>query len=260
MAITAQRSSLASGEFVYRLRRGISVTCRLVVIAGLVVLSLVGVLLASRPAAGQQPASQLQADRLFWPQTKACRIECRAEFWRDTSPAEISSLLNSGELDPQARDQDLRTPLHWAAVFGNRESIKLLLSAEEVSPDMRDWRGITPLHLAAQFAADTQTTRALLASEARVQARDQLGDTPLHQAARWSRAAALIELLILAGADVWLPDSFGHSACQILSLRAEQLRSALLTEHCRKPAADEVPGWSGFERSSEQVPDRPGNP
>lgn len=232
-------------------------TYRLVMIAGLVVILLVEQLLTSRPVTGQQSASQLPADR-FRLQTTACRIGCQPGFWQDTSLAEISSLLSSGELDPQARDQDLRTPVHWAAVFGNRESINLLLSAAGVSPDVRDWHGITPLHLAAQFAADTQTSQALLAFGARVQARDQLGDTPLHQAARRSRSAPLIELLILAGGDVWLPDSFGHNACQILSLRAEQAPSALLAEHCHQSAADEMPASS--EPSSEHVLDRSGNP
>jgi len=105
---------------------------------------------------------------------------------------------------PQWKGQ---TPLHWAAVVGDRELVELLLAkGAAVNPkDDNDW---TPLHRAA-FWDRYQAAEQLLAKGAEVNAKDIIGRTPLHILGADDKALA--ELLLAKGADVNAKDNAGDT-------------------------------------------------
>jgi ankyrin repeat protein len=91
----------------------------------------------------------------------------------------------------------LATPLHYAAVIGSTESIKVLLAAG-ANVNARDNMEATPLILAAW---SPERIRMLLAAGADPNARTKSGRTALMVAAGRSGSAAGVKLLLDAGAD-----------------------------------------------------------
>jgi hypothetical protein len=120
----------------------------------------------------------------------------------ESPAAVVRALLDAGAWHSPL-DDDLRTPLHFAAMCGCAVTrcARLLLEAG-ADPADRDRIGSTPLHLAAEHGcacADACGVRALLehACGADVASRDSFGCTPLHCA----RSAAAARRLLDAGAD-----------------------------------------------------------
>ena len=52
-------------------------------------------------------------------------------------------------MDADSRDQDLRTPLSWAAISGHQEVVKMLLESGRVDRDSKDADDLTPYLWAA---------------------------------------------------------------------------------------------------------------
>ena len=93
--------------------------------------------------------------------------------------------------DVNAKDQNGKTPLHYAAYRG-RTIIAELLIANGADVNVKDGGGDTPLHYAALFR------RKEIAKDADVNAKGVAGQTPLYHA----ETKEIIELLIAKGADV----------------------------------------------------------
>ena len=103
-----------------------------------------------------------------------------------------------------------RTPLHYAALDNDTDTVSKLLS-EGADPNARDRRGFSPLHFAAQQGA-VAAAEALLATGAEVDAVNRYGNTPLSMAAFHSRGRGeLIRLLRTHGADPWHPNKTGQT-------------------------------------------------
>ncbi len=92
------------------------------------------------------------------------------------------------------------TPLHWAAMGGHTEIVKLLL-ASGAKVRAKEAGGRTPLH----WSSKVEITQLLLAAGADVNARDNVGYTPLIEAATGGRAD-IAKALLKAGAEV---DAYG---------------------------------------------------
>ena len=60
----------------------------------------------------------------------------------------LKLFLKRGEVNPESRDNNDRTPLYWAVRSGEKEIVKLLLERDEVNPESQDRDGETPLSLA----------------------------------------------------------------------------------------------------------------
>ncbi|XP_047101555.1 poly [ADP-ribose] polymerase tankyrase-1-like isoform X3 [Schistocerca piceifrons] len=116
---------------------------------------------------------------------------------KDGSVSKVRTLLAVGA-DVEAKDENKRTALHWAAAMGHGEVAAHLLEVG-AGVNARDRWQNTPLHLAA-WKGHAAVVRLLAASSADHNARDQSGSTPLHDAARRGRAEAVAALLE-AGAD-----------------------------------------------------------
>jgi ankyrin repeat protein len=102
-----------------------------------------------------------------------------------------------------------RTPLHWAALYGNSDVAELLL-AKGANVNAVDQDRMTPLHLVAKndykenAKSMLATAKLLLASNADVNAVDfPFGDTPLHKAAGGKgNCEEMVKLLLANKSDV----------------------------------------------------------
>ena len=102
--------------------------------------------------------------------------------------------------DVNAKDQNGKTPLHYAAYRG-RTIIAELLIANGADVNVKDGGGDTPLHYAALFR------RKEIAKDADVNAKGVAGQTPLYHA----ETKEIIELLIAKGADVNAKEQDGYT-------------------------------------------------
>lgn len=102
----------------------------------------------------------------------------------DNKPLTLEALL---EKDPKlavAKDQDGRTPIHWAVSFDRPELLDMLLKATKVDlDDLQDDSGWTPVHISASID-DLDMFKKLVEREPRpdIDNRTGTGQTCLHYA------------------------------------------------------------------------------
>jgi ankyrin repeat protein/thioredoxin-related protein len=108
-----------------------------------------------------------------------------------------------------ARDDDGRTPLLWAAVQDHFPLVELLLR-HGADVALADEDGLTPLY-AASGRGHIEIVKRLIAAKAPVDAAADNGDTPLLIAAVRGREEA-VTLLLAAGADAGRLNKNGYSA------------------------------------------------
>ncbi len=112
-------------------------------------------------------------------------------------------------------DQAGRTPLHYAALEGRVDDLRLMI-AEGANVGAADKAGMTPLHMACQ-QAQVAAAAALIDAGAPVNAQDAHGNGPLWRAvfAFKQGGPELVKLLLDAGAD---PDAVNVSGSSPRSL------------------------------------------
>ena len=133
-----------------------------------------------------------------------------AAFFEVAGVLDVTRCLQIGA-DPDARDKDGKSPLHFATDNGSAEAVMALLDAS-ADHDVWDRSGFTPLHRAAAHG-NAEAVTALLDAGADPNIRGEAGMTPLHGAGTAGAVAALIE----AGAD---PNAGGESGVTPLHLAA----------------------------------------
>ena len=118
-------------------------------------------------------------------------------FFDSWSIGGIEDCLGRG-LDPLARDDDGRTPLHYAAWHSASPGIVAALADAGADPDARDYDGRTPLHYAAEYSDSPGIVAELAAAGASPNARLGNGASALHIAAQVS---AQLDSLLYTGRD-----------------------------------------------------------
>ncbi len=113
---------------------------------------------------------------------------------------EIKKLLESGE-DVNKEDKRGRTPLYWASLSGNADTVSYLLSQGADAARGASWKGWEqPVHAAAR-QGHSDVLNLLIRHGVPVNSTTVSGLTPLHIAA-WNQHKEVVHLLIKAGADV----------------------------------------------------------
>jgi uncharacterized protein len=121
---------------------------------------------------------------------------------------DVEMMLRRGD-NPNYTDGAGRTPLGYAAGFGNAAMVKALL-AGGARIDYRDNFGRMALHWAAELG-QVESIRLLLAAKSPVDATARQGITPLMLAAGGNKSQA-VKLLLDAGADPKKQDFTGRDA------------------------------------------------
>jgi ankyrin repeat protein len=128
--------------------------------------------------------------------------------------ADLQQTLHDPVYHAQVNSVDCRgrTPLHWAALRGDEETIKILLLAGAVS-DVVSQQNRAPLHYAIVSGSIPCVERLLMTGYS-VNRRDIQGHAALHVAA-WARdMPAMIETIYLAGAALEAKDNSGCTALE----------------------------------------------
>jgi ankyrin repeat protein len=93
-------------------------------------------------------------------------------------------LLDSGAYTIDSKDEDGRTPLSWAAVYGCSKTVRMLLQQDDVDVNCKDNQGRTPLSWAASDGICFAVLKQFLEREdVDVNSKDNEGRTPLSWAA-----------------------------------------------------------------------------
>jgi ankyrin len=111
----------------------------------------------------------------------------------------LHQLLADSSANISAGDENDRTPLHYAAIYGNIGAIQALFAAgADLEP--RDAPGGTPLHLASE-EGQVAAVSYLLDLGSPIETTDNSGCRAIHRAVH-ERHDSVVELLLQRGASV----------------------------------------------------------
>jgi cytohesin len=131
----------------------------------------------------------------------------------------VDMLLKAGER-PSEEDEELYTPLHWAAAKGNVQVARRLI---EFGADL-DKRGgrflLTPLHMAAG-QGHLNSSRLLIEAGAQVDSFDRFHNSPMHWAA-WFGHLSVVRLLVDGGGNYTLTNRDGYTPREMASVRSSR--------------------------------------
>jgi ankyrin repeat protein len=125
---------------------------------------------------------------------------------RENRMSELQSWAKQNKPDNVA-DKLGNRPLHYAALYGSAESVKVLLEAG-AQTEVRNVGDVTPLIYAA---TDLAKVKLLLAKGADVKAVSKQGRTALHLAVASADGLAVARMLLAKGADVNAADGLGQT-------------------------------------------------
>jgi len=125
-------------------------------------------------------------------------------------------IRHPGGYSPHSTHSEGETLLHYAAIEGRTEAVKLLLEAGAKVDEKDDESGFTALHHAARFGKKN-AGELLIARGADINARDKKGHTPLQVAVNHDYQVA--ELLINKGADSSIRTESGKTLFQLAQER-----------------------------------------
>lgn len=124
----------------------------------------------------------------------------------------IQQLLQRGDIDLEAPDEDGQPPLHIAVQEGQREIAHMLLVCG-ASIEKEGYHGWRPLHIAASVG-NLEMVEWCLQQGADVRPTTSSGQRPIHKAAS-SRSLRTVRCLLEAGADVESRNGRGMTPLQV---------------------------------------------
>ncbi len=136
----------------------------------------------------------------------------------------VRTLLARGA-DPNARDDQGRTPI-FSAVLGGSVALLGLLLETKADVNARDERGATALHVAAEEVVPEAAT-LLIGRGADLDAQDEEGNTPLGRAVFSARGRyEVVRLLLKAGAKDDIANRAGETPRQLADRLGEPVFTA----------------------------------
>ena len=176
----------------------------------------------------------------------------------------VQTLLEMGA-NPNAKDDNGWTPLHWAAQEGHVDVVRVLLE-RGANPNAKDEYGDTPLHNAAQ-KGHVEIVKLLLERGANPNAKNNYGWTPLHRAAQ-EGYFNIVELLLERGANPNAKNNDGRTPLHIAAQKGHvEIVKLLLKRDADPNAKDEygdtplhIAAYKGYFNIVELLLERGANP
>mmetsp|Transcript_31137 Transcript_31137/g.53667 ORF Transcript_31137/g.53667 Transcript_31137/m.53667 type:complete len:546 (+) Transcript_31137:1615-3252(+) len=153
-------------------------------------------------------------------------------------------------------DEQMRTPLHYAAYNGDRDMAALLCDYT-ADIETRDSAGNTPLHVSAARGS-TRTLVFLLEYAAMVDVQNDVGDTPLHLAA-WFGNQDCVRHLLDYSSPVDMTNAYGLDAYHNVMARSPLAQKRKMPSELRRSLAlifDQMPSSPGSDGSRGQAAKR----
>ncbi|KAG1700348.1 hypothetical protein DVH05_012149 [Phytophthora capsici] len=152
--------------------------------------------------------------------------------------AKLQKLLSSG-INLDVKDEDERTPLHWACALGQLEVAEFLLEHAKAAVNVQDDAGWTPL-MSAASAGHGEIVRLLLSKGADSNLPNENGQIPLHY---HKGRQEIAELLLDYTRDVNYADNTGSTPLmRALGGKPSPVIIALLLDHGAKVNTRDVGG------------------
>lgn len=136
---------------------------------------------------------------------------------RERDYGKVARVLLANKADINVKDNFLDTPLHKAALTGNKYLVKIFLDYG-ADINARDYVGATPLvcasvHSPAAYTVEEkkEIIELLLAKGAEINSKDNQGETPLHLSINYGFSKSSLDLMLSAGADIHAKDNNGYS-------------------------------------------------
>lgn len=160
----------------------------------------------------------------------------------------VEMLLERKDVDANAMDDFGLTPLAWASSRGHEEIVKLLMEQKNVDADPKDRDGWTPLSWAAYTGHEGVVRLLMERNEVQVNWKSVSGRTPLSLAAARGREATVRVLLEREDVDVNAKNSRDQTPLWLSAQRGYEGAVRLLLE--REDVTmdcDNLYGWSPLD-------------
>ena len=157
----------------------------------------------SPPAVAEPPSCDTWNTPAFFSQATVEDIHRCLEGIVAVGPvADVTTImLIEAGVDPNARDGDEFTPLHYAVAFTDAPDAITVLVEAGADINAREADGWSPLHIAAGLSDNPDVITRLVELGADLEALDSDGWTPLHFAARFNHNSDVLIRLLELGAD-----------------------------------------------------------
>ncbi|MCG8340652.1 MAG: ankyrin repeat domain-containing protein [Cytophagales bacterium] len=133
----------------------------------------------------------------------------------------VANMLREEELEVDKKmGREQRTPLHWAAWFGQREIAACLIDSGAVVEAI-DREGRTPLHLAA-YKGWSMVASLLVERGAAINVKDSYGNTPLHVAGEMGHHEVVYLLLRQQEVGKEEENNVGYTPLHLAALRGHE--------------------------------------
>ena len=145
-----------------------------------------------------------------------------------------ADLLRQSGADPDPRGDEMRTPLHSAAYYGDLEVVQKLIEYNANIAAEDDSRRTSIYNVSEGCCSEYRPVlRLLLDHGVDINARTKYGSTPLHIASTFG-PPEVVSVLLERGADVNVEDERGKTALQVAEERQHNEIVKLLLEYKAK--------------------------
>ena len=183
------------------------------------------------------------------------KAQTAEDFFRAIRAGDVDGLRRLAAGPVNVKDRLDYTPLHYAALYGNAESVRILLD-HGADPNARNKSGATPLLYGAY---NFDKARMMIEKGADVNAKSAMGMTPLIVAASIHGNAATVRYLLEKGADAKAAGPEDTDALQMAAQKGDAEMIRLLLKSGCDPKRQDQGGFSAliyatFDPDQERVP------